>query len=118
MEIDPSAIKELAKNERVRLPNRRSHELVDFQHGGFSYTAGIGRFADGRLAEIFLNAAKTGTGVEATARDAAIVASIALQHGASPATLQHALTRNGDGTASGPLGALLDLLTARERAAP
>jgi ribonucleoside-diphosphate reductase alpha chain len=103
---------------RRRLPHRRLHELVEFDHGGFRYTAGIGRFADGRIAEVFLNCAKTGTAVEAAARDAAIVASIALQHGASPTTLQHALTRNGDGTASGPLGTLLDLLAAREGTAP
>jgi ribonucleoside-diphosphate reductase alpha chain len=103
---------------REKLPNRRGHELVDFQHGGFDYIAGIGRFADGRLGEIFLTAAKTGTAVDAAARDAAIIASIALQYGASPAILQHALTRSSDGSASGPLGALLDLLSARGGAAP
>ena len=40
---------------RDRLPNRRGHELLSFEHGGFRYTAGIGRFADGRLAELFLD---------------------------------------------------------------
>jgi hypothetical protein len=96
--------------ERARLPNRRNHELLDFEHGGFRFTAGIGRFADGRLAEVFLNAAKSGTAVETQARDSAIVASLALQHGVAPQTIMHAITRNGDGSASGPLGALLDLL--------
>jgi hypothetical protein len=48
---------------RQRLPNRRGHELVDFEHGGIRYTAGIGRFEDGALAEIFLNTAKHGTPV-------------------------------------------------------
>jgi hypothetical protein len=95
---------------RERLPDRRSHELVNFEHGGFRYTAGIGRFPDGRLAEIFLNSPKIGTHVETTAKDAAIVASIALQHGAAPETIRHALTRNRDGGASGPLGRLLDML--------
>ena len=33
--------------ERKRLPNRRAHELLDFEHTGISYTAGIGRFEDG-----------------------------------------------------------------------
>jgi len=64
--------------DRERLPDRRSHELVDFEHGGFRYTAGVGRFSDGRLAEVFLNAAKVGTHIETTAKDSAIVASIAL----------------------------------------
>ena len=31
---------------RERLPNRRGHELLDFEHGGIRYTVGIGRFAD------------------------------------------------------------------------
>ena len=95
---------------RERLPDRREHELIDFDHGGRRYTAGIGRFADGRLAEIFLNAAKVGTSLETTDRDAAIMASLALQHGAPAETVRHALTRNVDGSASGPLGTILDLL--------
>lgn len=95
---------------RRRLPNRRELELLDFDHGGFHYVAGLGRFEDGHLAEIFLNVAKSGTPIETQARDAAITASIGLQHGVAVETFRHALTRNGDGTASGPLGALLDLL--------
>lgn len=95
---------------RERLPDRRAHEILDLEHGGFRYAVGIGRFADGRLAEIFLTGAKTGTALDAIARDAAVVASIALQHGADPETLRRALTRNSDGTASAPIGALLDLL--------
>jgi len=50
------------------------------------------------------------TAVEASARDAAIVASLALQYGVPLVTLQQALTRNGDGSPSSPLGRLLDLL--------
>jgi hypothetical protein len=95
---------------RQRLPNRRGHELVDFEHGGIRYTAGIGRFGDGRLAEIFLNTRKHGTGLDTNARDASIAASLLFQHGCSVETLRHALTRNGDGSASGPLARALDLL--------
>src|SRR5258708_838688 len=95
---------------RARLANRRSHELVDFAHGGFSYTAGIGRFEDGRIAEVFLNCAKTGTALEGVARDAAIVASLALQHGCPVETIRHAITRNADGSPSGIIGALLEHL--------
>jgi hypothetical protein len=95
---------------RRRLPNRREHELLDFEHGGFRYIGGIGRFEDGRLAEVFLNVAKSGTAIENHARDAAIVASVALQYGTPVDVIRHALTRNGDGSASGALGRLLDLL--------
>jgi ribonucleoside-diphosphate reductase alpha chain len=98
---------------RETLPDRRGHELVDFEHGGFCYTAGLGRFKDGRLAEIFLNvSAKGGTPLETASRDAAVTASLALQHGASVETIRHAITRNEDGSASGAVGALLDLLAA------
>jgi hypothetical protein len=96
--------------ERQKLPNRRKHETISFKHGGFDYCAGIGRFDDGRLAEIFLNVAKSGTTIESHARDSAIVASIALQNGASVDVLRHALTRNSDGSASGAIGKLLDFL--------
>ena len=44
------------------------------------------------------------------ARDAATIASIALQYGTPPETIRRALTRNADGSASEPLGAVLDLL--------
>ena len=50
-----------SRAQRQRLPNRRCHEVIQFEHGGFTYIAGIGRFDDGRLAEVFLTAAKTGT---------------------------------------------------------
>jgi hypothetical protein len=36
---------------RERLPNRRGHELLDFEHAGIRYTVGAVRFPDGRLAE-------------------------------------------------------------------
>jgi hypothetical protein len=96
--------------ERKRLPNRRGHEVVEFEHSGFVYTAGVGRFSDGQLAEVFLTGAKVGTSIETQARDAAITASLCFQMGGSPETLGRALTRNADGSASGPLGRLLDLL--------
>jgi alkylated DNA repair dioxygenase AlkB len=103
-------------SERQRLPNRRAHELLDFEHAGFRFTAGVGRFPDGRLAEIFLNGAKIGTPIDVNARDAAIVASLALQHGTETDEIRHALSRNGDGSAAGPLGAVLDrIMEGRDR---
>ena len=98
---------------RQRLPNRRGHELLTFEHQGIRYTAGIGRFADGGLAEIFLTTAKHGTAVDVNARDAAVAASLLLQHGCPLEVLRRALTRNADGSASGPLACALDLLADR-----
>jgi hypothetical protein len=48
---------------RARLPIRRGHEPVSFEHGGI---AGIGRFPNGRLAGMFLN--KRATGAEGAER--------------------------------------------------
>jgi hypothetical protein len=44
------------------------------------------------------------------ARDAAVATSLLLQHGCHVDTLRKALTRNSDGSASGPLARALDLL--------
>jgi ribonucleoside-diphosphate reductase alpha chain len=95
---------------RQHLPNRRGHELLDFEHSGIRYTAGAGRFEDGGLAEIFLTTGKHGTAVDTNARDAAVAASLLFQHGCDVDTLRKALTRNSDGSASGPLARALDLL--------
>jgi ribonucleoside-diphosphate reductase alpha chain len=100
--------------ERQRLPNRREHELLSFEHHGISYTAGVGRFENSQLAEIFLSTAKHGTAIDVNARDAAVAASLLLQHGCSVDTLRQALTRNGDGSGSGPLAHALDLLAERQ----
>jgi hypothetical protein len=106
----------VAHSGRRRLPNRREHTLVHFATSdGFRYTDGLGYFDDGRLAEIFLNAEKIGTTIETAARDSAVVASLALEHGE---TIRRALTRNSDGSASGALGTLLDFLTERDAAGP
>ena len=76
---------------------------------GYTNTAGVGRFENGDLAEIFLNTSKNGTAVDVNARDAAVAASLLLQHGCCVHTLRKALTRNSDGSASGPLARALDL---------
>jgi hypothetical protein len=107
---DPMQVAELLQR-RMRLPQRRPHELLDFEHAGYRCTAGLGFFETGGLAEIFINVpGRSGSAIEAVARDAAILTSICLQHGASVETIRHALTRNSDGSAGGPLGAVLDLL--------
>jgi hypothetical protein len=99
--------------ERQRLPDRRIHEVLEFEHGGITYTAAAGRFENGNLAEIFLTTAMHGTAVDANARDAAVAASLLLQHGCHVDTLRKALTRNSDGSPSGPLARALDLLAER-----
>ncbi|KPL55559.1 hypothetical protein ABB55_27740 [Prosthecomicrobium hirschii] len=100
---------------RERLPNCRPCETIDVVHGGIVYTAGIGRYDDGRIAEVFLNAAKSGTAVQAIAHDSAVLISFALQYGAPVEAMRAALARDADGAATGPVGALLDLLAEGDR---
>jgi DNA-binding IclR family transcriptional regulator len=77
---------------RRRLRNRREHEFIDFKHEGRRYRAGISRFEDGQLAEIFMNASgRTGGRVEALARDTNVAVSLCLQFGCEIETLRRAL---------------------------
>jgi hypothetical protein len=92
-----------------RLPNRRPHELIDFEREGRRYTAGISTFEDGQLAEIFVNVSGRASGmVEVLARDRPLAASLCLHFGCDVETLRRALMRNSHGRASSPVGELLD----------
>jgi hypothetical protein len=95
-------------SERRRLPNRRFSETFEVQSQGLKFTATISRFADGTVAEIFLQNHKAGSMAGINAQDAAVVCSLALQHGVPLETIRHALMRDAQGRASGPLAAALD----------
>ncbi len=99
---------------RETLPQRRRSETITYMVGGLTYNGSIGFYADGRVGEIFLDCSKSGTEAQIASRDSAIIASFALQHGASLKSLRSALTRRPDGSAEGPLGVLLDLLQEEE----
>jgi hypothetical protein len=95
---------------RQRLPNRRLCESFTFELDGLRFTASIGRFADGRIGELFLTNHKSGNQSDTNARDASIILSFALQHGADLNEIRKALCRNSEGRALGPVGAALDRL--------
>jgi hypothetical protein len=92
---------------RERLADRRNYWVYRFQSGDQHFTGGIGRFPDGRIAEIFINGSKVGSAAESNAQGAAIIVSLALQHGCALDTIRHALTRTGG--AGGPLTTLLEI---------
>jgi hypothetical protein len=97
---------------RERLPNRRPATSFDFVAGdGLGYHCTYSKFADGGISELFLNNHKSNSGADVNARDAAIVFSIAVQHGADPEVIRRALCRDSNGNASGPLAAALDILS-------
>ena len=53
---------------------------------------------------------KTGQDVQFTARDGAVVLSLALQHGTPIETIRHAVTRDKSGEGASILGAIVDAL--------
>jgi len=82
--------------------SRRGTEVIDFV---IATAAGqpIGRFADGRVAELFLDAAKVDPLPPNWAQGVAIGASAALQSGYQIETLGRALAGHDEGPLSGPL---------------
>jgi hypothetical protein len=95
---------------RRRLPNRRASETFELEVGGLRYTCTTSRLADGKILELFLSNHKSNSAADTNARDSAIVFSIAVQSGADAETIRRALCRDGQGRASGPLAAALDIL--------
>jgi hypothetical protein len=97
---------------RESLPPRRQSDTFKIRHGGqnAAYHVTVGYFPDGKLGEIFLSTNKSGSQMEALARDIAILISLNLQHGCAMETMRDALTREGDGSASTLAGAVADLL--------
>jgi hypothetical protein len=64
--------------ERRRLPNRRNSTVLEFELRGLRFTASYSCFADGAVAEIFLQNHKPSSQSDSNARDAAVAASLAL----------------------------------------
>jgi hypothetical protein len=98
--------------ERTRLANRREAETFSLECSGLSYICTVGRFPDGRIAELFISNDKTNSAADTNARDTAITFSIAVQSGADPEVIRRALCRDAAGNASGPLGVALDRIAA------
>ena len=95
---------------RQRLPDRRRSESFTFELNGLRFTATVSRFDDGRIGELFLNNHKFGNQSDTNARDAAILLSFALQHGADIETIRRALCRDSQDRALGPIAAALDII--------
>lgn len=88
---------------RRRPPNRRDNEAFIFDLDGHKYRASVSRFPNGDLAEIFLDVAKAGTPLQLNAECAAILTSLALQHGVPSETISRAV--------NGPIAVALDYFT-------
>ena len=95
---------------RRSLPQRRRSETFSLEHAGQTYFVSIGLYTEGSIGEVFVQAAKTSSQIEALARDSAIIISLALQFGCSAETLRHSVTRAADGSPASLIGAVLDAL--------
>jgi hypothetical protein len=99
------------KPTRERLPNKRACETIAFEQDGSKYQMTVGFYPDGRPGEIFLNHDRSDSLLDVLTSDAAILASLALQHGCTLETIAHALKRDSRGMASSPIGAAVDQIT-------
>jgi len=100
---------------RMRLSNRRASTSFNFEMNGLVFTATYSKCADGRVAEIFLANHKSGSQADASCRDAAVAASLAIQFGCPLDVLRDALLRDIRGIAATPLGAALDVIAGENR---
>lgn len=106
---------------RVRLAGRHDSRTLGIRYadmGGMIVKAYVTYSTDedsadaGGISEVFIVASKPGSAAEAALRDAGIVLSLALQHGATLADIARSLTRNEDGTPGGPVGVVVDAVLA------
>ncbi len=110
---------------RAHLPNRRPSHLETLEVAGQTFEVCVGFDpATGEPREVFLNGAKEGSQFLVLMADAAILISIALQHGIRPAAMAKSMNRlpplevepgsleqlGASMAPASPIGAALDLL--------
>ena len=104
--------------QRRRLPNRRPHEVHELKHHDEVYQVGVGRDPDDNaILEVFVTGPKLGSHMRAVLDDASILASLALQGGATPADLAKSMSREPTvmfrpaRAPATPIAAAMDLLS-------
>ena len=95
------------------LPQRRAAETVNMRFWNQLFTVTVGFYADGNPGEVFIDSCKTGNDIESIARDAAVLLSLALQHGVPPDTIHHAVTRGVSEEPASILGAVVECITTK-----
>lgn len=103
-------------SERAVLPTRRESDRIKFEFSGIKYYGTVGFNPAGDICEVFLQAGRVGSGIEAIARDTAVAASLAFQYGCPVDVMRNAMTRldaspGQRGEPAGPLGKFLDLVS-------
>src|SRR6476620_4399082 len=98
---------------RRTLPQRRAAETFDMRFWNQLFTVTVGFYPDGTPGEVFIDGCKTGNDIESIARDAAVLLSLALEHGVPPETIRHAVTRGASEEPASILGAVVDSITTK-----
>ena len=98
---------------RRTLPQHRAAETFDLRFWSQPFTVTLGFYADGTPGEVFIDGCKTGNDIESIARDAAVLLSLALQHGVPAETIRHAVTRGASEEPASILGAVVDSITTK-----
>ncbi|WP_296741399.1 hypothetical protein [Mesorhizobium sp.] len=96
---------------RKRLHQRRALETIAIEHEGQRFKIGLGREIAcgersrlGPIVEVFLNAQKVNSPVDALVSDGAILMSMLLQYGCPAAEIFKSMKRNPNGTPASLLG--------------
>jgi len=97
---------------RLTLPQRRRAETFELCHGGQNtpFQITVGYYPDDRVGELFIAGGKSGSDLEAIAREGAIMFSLAIQYGAPLDVVQRAILREQNGEPSTIIGAAIDRL--------
>lgn len=90
------------------LPQRRQQMTVSTVHKQQRFEVSFGLFDDGTPAEVFISATKPGGDFHSLANDAAVVLSLALQHGVPLLTIRNAMAREENGRPQSIVGAVVD----------
>jgi hypothetical protein len=99
-------------SERKQLPQRRHCETVTLTCWTQPWAVTIGYYEDHKtVGEVFISShRKTSTPLDATARDTAVLMSLALQYGVPLSVIKGAITREGNGEASSIAGVVVDFI--------
>lgn len=113
---------------RQKLPNRRMSESREFEMLDMTGHVTVGFNEEGHPREVFILSGKPGSTVDTLLGDAAVIISIAIQNGISPAHLAHSISRMpesplrpgdldkaNDRKAASVIGAALDWLIELEK---
>ncbi len=104
--------------DREHLPNSRPHTVVTIEHEWafdrppLIIDVGVGRYPDGRVAEVFADGPKGGSQIHGLLDDVCVLISIMLQHGITPAELAKSLGRVRGNKPASAVGAIMDVLVA------